>query len=78
LGLIYLGKGLPFTLEDIVVIERALSRRILERTNRLTEAEDDKGFENRIKLMEQLEAQQWADREKVSISLLGGCISMYS
>lgn len=58
------GKGLPFTLDDIVVIERALSRRILEHTDRI--AEDKKGFETRIKLMEELEAQQWADREKVN------------
>lgn len=60
------GKGLPFSLEDIIVIERALSKRMLEsQNNGLDEAQ---GFEQRIQLMEELEAQQWADREKVSVT----------
>ncbi len=56
-------KGLPFSLDDIVVIERALSKRSLEYVDHAME--DEKDFERRIKLMEELEAQQWADREKV-------------
>lgn len=56
-------KGLPFSLDDIVIIERALSKRQLEYVDR--EVENEKDFEKRIKLMEELEAQQWADREKV-------------
>ncbi|CAL8111649.1 unnamed protein product [Orchesella dallaii] len=57
-------KGLPFSLDDIVIIERALSKRILEHVDRDIESENAKDFERRIKLMEELEAQQWADREK--------------
>ncbi|ODN06664.1 Protein MAATS1, partial [Orchesella cincta] len=57
-------KGLPFSLDDIVIIERALSKRILEHVDRDIETENQKDFERRIKLMEELEAQQWADREK--------------
>lgn len=46
-----------------MVIERALSKRALENTER--SADDTTSFEARIKLLEELEAQQWADREKV-------------
>ena len=49
-------------LEDIVVIERALTRRLLEMGSQ--ENEDDADFLKRVRLMEELEAQQWADREK--------------
>lgn len=46
-----------------MIIERALTKRIMEHAN--TDIENEKDFERRIKLMEELEAQQWADREKV-------------
>jgi len=44
------------------VIERALTRRMLESGSH--DVEDDAQFDKRVKLMEELEAQQWADREK--------------
>jgi len=51
------------SLEDIVVIERALTRRMLEYVEK--DQPDVEDFEKRIKVMEELEAQQWIDREKV-------------
>jgi hypothetical protein len=56
------GKGLPATLEDIVVIERALTRRMFDMNAH--DIDEVGGFERRIRLMEDLEAQQWADRER--------------
>jgi hypothetical protein len=53
-----------------VTIERALSRRMLEHTEKLGVDDNEAGFEARIKLMEELEAQQWSDREKVLTKLI--------
>ncbi|CAG7731042.1 unnamed protein product [Allacma fusca] len=56
------GKGLPATLDDIVNIERALTRRLIEMNDRMPNKRED--FVQRVRLMEKLEAQQWQDREK--------------
>lgn len=58
-----IGRGLPATLDDIVTIERALTRRLIEIDDRSTKVNKE-DFKKRLKLMEKLEAQQWEDRER--------------
>ena len=57
------GRGLPATLDDIVTIERALTRRLIEIDDKSAKVNNE-DFKKRLKLMEKLEAQQWEDRER--------------
>jgi len=58
----YIGKGLPPTLDYIASIEKALARRISEMAKH--NVDDEEEFMEQSKVMEELEAHLWAEREK--------------
>jgi hypothetical protein len=55
------SKGLPAGLAEVEMIERARIKRAWEAT--LPEVTDQESFERRLKMMEEMELKEWAERE---------------
>ncbi|KAJ3188296.1 Cilia- and flagella-associated protein 91 [Gaertneriomyces sp. JEL0708] len=56
------GAGLPVGLAEVEMIERARAKRAWEAT--LPKVVDQESFERRLQMMEQMELQEWRDREQ--------------
>lgn len=56
------GTGLPAGLAEVEMIERARAKRAWEAT--LPDGDDKASFERRVRMMEQMELQEWQEREQ--------------
>jgi hypothetical protein len=55
------GSGLPAGIAELEMIERARAKRAWEAT--LPEVTDQESFQKRLKMMEDMELREWAERE---------------
>jgi len=60
--LVYSGRGLPAGLAEVEMIERARAKRAWEAT--LPPLNDTSQLEKRRKMMDEMERQEWALRER--------------